>query len=73
MCLGIPVEIIEIKDDGMALAEVGGVRKDVSIQLLGDVKVGDFVLLHAGFAIQRIDEKEAKETLEILREIASII
>ena len=72
MCLAIPVKIIEIKDKEMAVAALGGVEKDVSIQVLSDVKKGDYVLLHAGFAIQKIDEKEAEETLQILREMASI-
>ena len=72
MCLGIPVKIIEIKNKEMAVAALGGVEKDVSIQVLSDVKKGDYVLLHAGFAIQKIDEKEAQETLQILREMASI-
>lgn len=72
MCLAIPVEIIELKDKEMAVADVGGIRRDVSIQLLSDVKKGDYVLLHAGFAIQKIDEEEAKKTLELLQEIASI-
>lgn len=72
MCLAIPVEIIELKDNGMAVAEAGGIRRKVSVQLLEDVKKGDYVLLHAGFAIQKIDEKQAKETLRLLREVASI-
>ena len=72
MCLAIPVKIIEIKNKEMAVAALGGVKKDVSIQVLSDVKKGDYVLLHAGFAIQKIDEKEAQETLQILREMASI-
>lgn len=71
MCLGIPVEIIELKKSGMAVACAGGVTREVSVQLLGDVKEGDYVLLHAGFAIQKIDVKEAKETLKLLREIAN--
>ena len=72
MCLAIPVKIIEIKNKEMAVAALGGVKKDVSIQVLSDVKKGDYVLLHAGFAIQKIDEKEAEETLQLLREMASI-
>lgn len=71
MCLAIPVKIIELKDNGMAIGDAGGVERRISIQLLDDVKKGDYVLLHVGFAIQKIDEKEAQETLRILREIAS--
>ncbi len=72
MCLGIPVKIIEIKDEEMAVAEAGGVKREISLQVLKDIKEGDYVLLHAGFAIQKIDEKEAEETLGLLREMASI-
>ena len=68
MCLGIPVKIIEIKEDNKALAELAGVKREVSLALLPDVKIGDYVLLHAGFAIQKIDEAEAEETLRLLRE-----
>ena len=70
MCLGIPVKINELKDNGMAVAEIGGVKREISVQLLEDIKVGDYVLLHAGFGIQIIDEKEAFETLALLREMA---
>lgn len=72
MCLAIPVEIIELKDNKMAVVEAGGIRKVISIQFLSGVKQGDYVLLHAGFAIQKIDQKQAEETLRILREIAGI-
>lgn len=70
MCLGIPVRIIELKEEGMAIGEVGGVRREVSVQLLPDARVGDYVILHAGFAIQKLDEDAARETLELLREMA---
>jgi hydrogenase expression/formation protein HypC len=72
MCLGIPGKIVEIVDAGRAIAkaEVGRVRRDVSIQLLDDqtapVKVGDWVLIHVGFALCKIDEQEAAATLKLL-------
>lgn len=72
MCLAVPVKIIEVKSNGMAAAGAGGVKRDVSVRLLEDVNVGDYVLLHAGFAIQKIDKKEAEETLELLREMAGV-
>jgi hydrogenase expression/formation protein HypC len=76
MCLGIPGKIIEIVDAeaGVAKAEVSGVRRNVSIQLLdGDepaVKPGDWILIHVGFALCRIDEEEAKATLALLDSVA---
>ena len=57
--------------NGMALADLGGVRKEISIEVLENVEVGDYVLLHAGFALQKIDIQEAEETLKILKEMVS--
>lgn len=67
MCLAIPGRIEKIND---LVAEVnyGGVKKNARLDLLVHAKVGDYILVHAGFAIQILDEKEAEETLEILRE-----
>jgi hydrogenase expression/formation protein HypC len=69
MCVAIPSQIAEIQE-GMATVDVGGARRRVSLLLLPDADVGDYVLVHAGFAIKRIDEQEALETLRILEEIA---
>ena len=71
MCVAIPVEIIGIKGS-RGVIEFGGLKKEIEISLTPDVHVGDYVLLHAGFAIQKIDEAEAKETLKILEEISEI-
>ena len=73
MCLAIPGRIIEFVDEEAQVAkvEVGGVRRNVNLGLLdrGDVAVGDYVLIHVGFAMSKIDEQRAEETLRILREI----
>jgi hydrogenase expression/formation protein HypC len=71
MCLGIPSKIISIDGDS-AIVSVGGTEVEASLQLLNDVKVGDFVLLHTGFAIEKISDKEAQETLEILKKLGMI-
>ena len=71
MCLGIPSKIISIDGDS-AIVSVGGTEVEASLQLLNDVKVGDFVLLHTGFAIEKISDAEAKETLEILKKLSYI-
>lgn len=68
MCLGIPVKVIEVNGQ-IAVVEVGGARRDVSLMLLDDVRPGDWVILHAGFAIQKMDEGEAEKTLALLREL----
>ncbi|MEM1575197.1 MAG: HypC/HybG/HupF family hydrogenase formation chaperone [Nitrososphaerota archaeon] len=68
MCLGIPVKIIDVKYPE-AIVEIGGLKKNIRIDLIENVKPGDYIILHAGFAIQKIDEKEALETLKILEEV----
>lgn len=71
MCLGVPMKIVS-RDGDSIVAEVDGVQKDASIMLLGeDVAVGDYVIVHAGFAISRLDEEYAIETLRLMREVFS--
>ncbi len=72
MCLAIPSRIEKIKDN-IAIIDVDGVKRTVSLLLLEDAKVGDYVIVHAGFALHRIDEAVAMESLEILREAASLV
>lgn len=73
MCLAIPGKVVEIVDveNQLAKVEVGGVRRNVNIGMLDDTKVGDYVLVHVGFAMSKIDEAEAKETLRVLQEMGS--
>ena len=71
MCLAVPVRIVSIDGDA-AETEIAGVRRRVSIALTPEAKVGDYVLLHTGYSIGVIDEAEAKETLKLLEEIASL-
>jgi hydrogenase expression/formation protein HypC len=69
MCLGIPGKITEIRDEaGLAMGKVdfGGVRKDACLAYLPEAKLGDYVIVHVGFAISQVDEVEALKTLEIL-------
>lgn len=71
MCLAVPVRIVAIDGDA-AETEIAGVRRRVSIALTPEAKLGDYVLLHTGYAIGVIDEAEAEETLKLLEEIASL-
>ncbi|HEY6872922.1 MAG TPA: HypC/HybG/HupF family hydrogenase formation chaperone [Geobacteraceae bacterium] len=72
MCLGVPMQVISI-DGSDIVAEIDGVRREASLMILDDeVRVGDFVIVHAGFAISRLDEAEARETLQIMREAFSL-
>lgn len=72
MCLGIPVKVIQIEKN-VAKVEVGGLLREVALDLCPEVSIGDYVLIHTGFAIQRLDEEEAKETLDLLRQIAETV
>ncbi|MBF0523829.1 MAG: HypC/HybG/HupF family hydrogenase formation chaperone [Deltaproteobacteria bacterium] len=69
MCLAVPCEIRSIENE-MALVEAEGVTRRVSLLLLDDAKVGEFVIVHAGFAINRLDPDEARESLKLLRQMA---
>ena len=71
MCLAVPVKIVSIDGDE-AETEISGVRRRVSIVFTPEAKVGDYVLLHTGYAIGVIDEAEAEETLKLLEEMASL-
>ncbi len=66
MCLAVPAKVIE-KKDMVATVEVEGIRRDISLMLLPEANEGDYILMHAGFAIQVIDEEEAKITTELLK------
>ncbi len=68
MCLAVPAKIVERKD-WLATVDVSGVTRQVSLMLLPAAAVGDYVLVHAGFAIQAIDEEEALRTLELFKEL----
>jgi hydrogenase expression/formation protein HypC len=72
MCLGIPGRIIAIEKN-VAKVDVGGLSRDISLDLCPDVSVGEYVLIHTGFAIQKVDEKEAKETLDLLEKLEETI
>lgn len=69
MCLAIPAEVTELLPDDMARVMIDGVGKVVSVALIEDLKVGDFVVIHVGYALTRIDPEEAERTLAILREL----
>jgi hydrogenase expression/formation protein HypC len=68
MCLGIPSKIVSIDGDN-AVVSVGGTEYEASIQLLDNVNVGDYVLVHTGFAIEKISKEEADETLRLIKEL----
>lgn len=68
MCLGIPVKLTHI-DGKKGKADFGGVEREVQLDLMEDVKIGDWVIMHAGFALTKLDEAEAIETLKLIEEV----
>ncbi len=75
MCLGIPGKVIEVRDEnGLAMGRVdfGGVRKEACLAYVQDVQVGDYVIVHVGFALSRVDEDEARKVFDYLREMEEL-
>lgn len=70
MCLAIPAKIVEI-DGLMATVDVGGVRKEISLALVDDVAIDDYVIVHVGYALNRLDPEEAEATLKLFQQIAN--
>jgi hydrogenase expression/formation protein HypC len=73
MCLAIPVQVREIMADDMAKVSLDGVTKVISTALVDNVKVGDYVVLHVGYALAKIDPEEAQRTLEMLATVAAAV
>ncbi|WP_418319020.1 HypC/HybG/HupF family hydrogenase formation chaperone [Piscinibacter sakaiensis] len=72
MCLALPALVVEIRDDEIAVGELGGVRKEISLALTPGVAVGCYVIVHVGHAIGVLDPEEAQRTLELFGEIATV-
>ncbi|MGB9599299.1 MAG: HypC/HybG/HupF family hydrogenase formation chaperone [Myxococcota bacterium] len=70
MCLGIPMRIVEIKGN-KAICEQGGTSVETYLDMIEDARVGDYVLIHAGFAIKKLSEEDASETIRLLNEVLS--
>ena len=68
MCLAIPTRVVELLPDGQALVDLGGVRKEISLALVDGVGVGDYVIVHVGYALTRLDAEEAERTLATFAE-----
>lgn len=73
MCLAIPAQVVEIADNETAVVEVGGIRKAISTALLDEVAVGDYVIVHVGYALERLNVAEAEETLRLFAELAASV
>lgn len=73
MCLAIPAQIKELKENNLAQVDIMGVSRETSLDLTPEAQVGDFVLVHAGFSIQIIDQETAQETLDLIRELPDLV
>jgi hydrogenase expression/formation protein HypC len=69
MCLALPVRVVEVGAADTAVVDLGGVKKEISIALLDDVQVGDYVILHVGYALSKLDPAEAEKTLALFAEL----
>lgn len=72
MCLAIPARVVELLPDSQGTIELGGVRKRISLELVDGVDVGDYVIVHVGYALQKLDPAEAERTLAIFAEASSV-
>ena len=72
MCLAIPARIEEITASGDAIVNLGGVRKEISLALVDDAQIGDYVIVHVGYALQKLDREEAERTLELFAEMGEL-
>jgi hydrogenase expression/formation protein HypC len=72
MCLAIPVQITELMENDRALASAGGVVREIGTALVDDLQVGDYVILHVGYALSKLDEQEALQTLQTMEQMGAL-
>ncbi|MBS4018528.1 HypC/HybG/HupF family hydrogenase formation chaperone [Azonexus caeni] len=72
MCLAIPAQVVELRDGDNAVVDLAGVRKEISLSLVEGVAVGDYVIVHVGFALNKLDPEEAEQTLKLFAEMGQL-
>ena len=72
MCLAIPAQVVELRDGDNAVVDLAGVRKEISLALVDNVAVGDYVIVHVGYALNKLDPEEAAKTLALFAEIGQL-
>ena len=72
MCLAIPAQVVELRPDDNALVDLAGVRKEISLALVEGVAVGDYVIVHVGYALNKLDPDEAEKTLKLFAELGQL-
>ena len=73
MCLAIPARVVELTDGDHAIVDMGGVRKEISLALVEDVAVGDYIILHVGYALNKLDPEEAEKTLALFAGMSAVL
>ncbi|MDP3538422.1 MAG: HypC/HybG/HupF family hydrogenase formation chaperone [Azonexus sp.] len=73
MCLAIPAQVVELRDNDNALVDLAGVKKEISLALVEGVVVGDYVIVHVGYALNRLDPVEAEKTLKLFAEMGELM
>jgi len=73
MCLAIPARVVEVCADETAIVDLGGVRKEISLAMVDEVAVGDYVIVHVGFALSKLDQEEAEKTLALFAEMGEAV
>ena len=72
MCLALPARIVELRENELGVIDLGGVRKEISLALVEDVQVGDYVIVHVGYALSKLDTDEAEATLRLFAELGEM-
>lgn len=72
MCLAMPAQITELLNEHRAIANLGGISREISVALLDEVRVGDYVIVHVGYALTRLDEEEARKTLDLFAQMSAL-
>ena len=72
MCLALPAQILKMLDEEQAIVSIGGIEKEISLALVDNVNEGDFVIVHVGYALSRLDESQAQQTLDLFAEMAEM-
>ena len=72
MCVALPVRIVELRENELGTVDLGGVRREISLAMVDDVQVGDYVIVHVGYALSKLDTEEAERTLRLFAEISAM-
>ena len=72
MCLALPVRVVELRENELGIVDLGGVRREISLAMVDDVQVGDYVIVHVGYALSKLDTEEAERTLRLFAEMGEM-